>query len=79
MGHGKGPHDGVGACLKQAIRKKQLKSHGENLQNVHDVVLYLQRSMNQLHVAYEGVRKDVKHVFWEVNEGIWREIKDLIA
>jgi len=38
-------------------------SHGENLQNAHDVVLYLQRSMNQPHDSYEGARKDVKKVF----------------
>jgi len=26
-GHGKGLHDGVGACLKQVIQKEQLKSN----------------------------------------------------
>jgi hypothetical protein len=36
IGHGKGPHDGVGACLKQAMKKEQFKFRGENLQNVHD-------------------------------------------
>jgi hypothetical protein len=44
-------------------------SHGENLQNTHDVVLYLQRSMSQPHASYEGARKDVRRVFWEVKEG----------
>jgi hypothetical protein len=39
--HGKGSHDGACACLKQAIKKEQLKPRGENLQNVHDVILYL--------------------------------------
>jgi hypothetical protein len=63
MGHGKGPNDGVGAYLKQTIRKEQLKLHSENLQNAHDVVLYLQRSMSQPHVTYEGAQKDVKRVF----------------
>jgi len=66
--HGKGPHDGVGACLKQAIKKEQLKAHGENLKNIHDVVFYLQRSMNQPHIAYEGVKKDARRVSWEVKE-----------
>jgi hypothetical protein len=41
----------------------QLKPHGENLQNVRDVVLYLQRSMNQPHAPYEGAHNDVKWVF----------------
>ena len=26
-GHGKGPHDGTSTCLKQALRKEQLKLH----------------------------------------------------
>jgi hypothetical protein len=47
-------------------QEEQLKPRGENLQNVHDVVLYLQKAMGQFHVAYEGAKKDVKWVFWEV-------------
>jgi ubiquinone biosynthesis protein Coq4 len=58
--HGKGPHDGARTYLKQAIKKEQFKPKGENLQNVHDVVLYLQRTMGQSHDAYEGAKKDVK-------------------
>jgi hypothetical protein len=68
MGHGKGPHVGARAYLKQAIRKEQLKPHGENLQNAHNVILYLQRSMSQPRVAYEGAQKDAKRVFWEMKE-----------
>jgi hypothetical protein len=26
--HGKGPQDGAGACLKQALQKEQLKPNG---------------------------------------------------
>jgi hypothetical protein len=41
-----------------------LKPRGENLQNVHDVILYLHwRLMNQPHVTYEGVEKGIKWVF----------------
>jgi hypothetical protein len=32
-GHGKGPHDGVGAIIKRFIRHKQLNVHGEKLTN----------------------------------------------
>jgi hypothetical protein len=56
-------------CFKQIIGKEQLKPHGENLQNVNDVISYLQRSMNQPHAAYEGVRKRVGQTFWKVKEG----------
>jgi len=67
-GHGKGPHDGARACFKQAIKKEQLKAHGENLKNIHDVVFYLQRSMNQPHTSYEGAKKYARKVSWEVKE-----------
>lgn len=36
--HGKGPQDGVGACLKQVLQKEQLKPNGILIQNAKDVV-----------------------------------------
>lgn len=32
-GHGKGPHDGVGAMIKRFLRREQLDVHGAKLQN----------------------------------------------
>lgn len=40
-GHGKGPHDGAGACLKQSIRKEQLRRDSRKLHGAADVVNYL--------------------------------------
>jgi hypothetical protein len=39
--HGKGPHNGARACLKQALQKEQLKPNGILLQNAQDVVSIL--------------------------------------
>jgi hypothetical protein len=51
-GHGKGPHDGAGACLKQCLRKEQLKPDATKLHNVAVVVAYLKGAMNMVNVAY---------------------------
>ena len=69
-GHGKGPHDGAGACVKQALRKEQLKAQdGVILQNAHDVVMFLEKTMDRQHLAYEGARRDVNRNFWEIKLG----------
>jgi hypothetical protein len=44
-------------------QKEQLKPRGENLQNAHDVVLYLQKAMGQFHVAYESAKKMLNGFF----------------
>lgn len=62
-GHGKGPHDGAGACLKSGLRKEQLRVDSTRLHNAEDVVHFLRSSMNQPHAAYPGARRDVKRSF----------------
>ena len=37
-GHGKGEHDGAGACIKRALRKHQMSYPEDHLDNAHDVV-----------------------------------------
>ena len=37
-GHGKGEHDGVGACIKRALRKYQMNYQGVRVNDAHDVV-----------------------------------------
>ena len=36
--HGKGEHDGVGACVKRALVKEQLKISGAELLDAHSIV-----------------------------------------
>lgn len=62
-GHGKGPHDGAGACLKCGLRKEQLRINSTRLHNAEDVVHFLRSSMNQPHAAYPEARRDVKRNF----------------
>lgn len=42
-GHGKGEHDGVGACIKHALRKHQLNYEGDRIKDAHDVVEWCQK------------------------------------
>jgi hypothetical protein len=67
-GHGKGPHDGVGACLKQCIRKEQLKPDARKLHNATDVVAYLREAMNLGNAAYPKAKRVVHRNFREIGE-----------
>lgn len=62
-GHGKGPHDGAGACLKQNIRKEQLRPGSRWLHGAADVVDYLKTSMNRPNGAYPAARRVVDRHF----------------
>ena len=62
-GHGKGPHDGAGACLKQSIRKEQLRPDSRKLHGAADVVNYLNSSMNRPNGAYPAARRVVDRHF----------------
>lgn len=62
-GHGKGPHDGAGACLKQSIRKEQLRPDSRRLHGAEDVVNYLKTSMNRPHAAYPAAKRVVDRHF----------------
>ena len=69
IGHGKGCWDGVGATVKQALRREQVKPNGLHLQNSHDVVAFLQNQLNREYAGYEGARKSVHHYFYGVKVG----------
>ena len=63
-GHGKGPHDGAGACVKQALRREQVKEDSVKLQNAADVVNFLRVDMNLPHAAYPSARQHVVRHFY---------------
>jgi hypothetical protein len=67
-GHGKGPHDGAGACLKQCLRKEQLKPDATKLHNVAVVVAYLKGAMNMGNAAYPKAKRVVHRHFREIGE-----------
>ncbi len=54
-GLGKGQWDGVKTSIKNALRSEHVKMvGGMKLQNVSDVVTFLQASMGKAHLAYFG-------------------------
>ena len=62
-GHGKGPHDGAGACLKQTLRKEQIKPNSIRLHNAADVVSFLKVAMNLANGAYPWAKRVVERHF----------------
>ena len=66
--HGKGPHDGVGACLKQTLRKEQLKPGSRRLQNAKDVIEFLKFTMNMPNLAYPRAKRLVSRHFIDIGE-----------
>jgi hypothetical protein len=51
-GHGKGPHDGAGACLKQTLWKEQLQPNSTQLRGARDVVSFLEEAMDLPNAVY---------------------------
>lgn len=62
-GHGKGPHDGAGACLKQCIRREQVRPDSVRLHSASDVATYLQTAMSLPNAAYPNARREVNRHF----------------
>jgi hypothetical protein len=62
-GHGKGPHDGAGACLKQTLRKEQLRPSSTQLRGAGDVVRFLEEAMDLPNATYLEARKPVDRHF----------------
>jgi hypothetical protein len=63
-GHGKGLHDGAGATVKRFLQREQLIVHGEKLQNVKEVVIFLCKHLfDRLETSYFGVQKPLKMIF----------------
>ena len=46
-GHGKEEHDGVGACVKRALVKKQLKISAAELLDAHSIVDWCSLALSQ--------------------------------
>ena len=46
MGHGKGEHDGAGACIKRALRRHQLNHESERFRDAKDVVEWCKSHMS---------------------------------
>lgn len=63
-GHGKGPHDGAGAVVKQVLRRVQIAR--VKLDHANDVVAYLREYFNREHAAYAAAKGQVKRVFREI-------------
>jgi hypothetical protein len=76
-GHGKGPHDGAGACLKQTIRKEQLKPDSVRLHGASDVVNFLKTAMNLPNAAYPGARRVVCRHFHLIGKTEVSRVKDM--
>lgn len=61
-GHGKGEHDGAGACIKTAIRREEMKFTGAHLQDAASIVKWCASVMGE-----QATRKNlVRRIFWEV-------------
>ena len=63
IGHGKGPHDGAGACLKQSIWKEQVWPNSKQLHYASDVASYLEMAMNFFNGVYPLARQIVYRHF----------------
>ena len=61
-GHGKGEHDGAGACIKTALRREEMKFTGARLRDAASIVKWCASVMGE-----QATRKSlVRRIFWEV-------------
>jgi hypothetical protein len=67
-GHEKGPHDGAGACLKQTLRKEQLRPSSTQLCGAGDVVRFLEEAMDLPNTTYLEARRLVDRHFKLIGE-----------
>jgi hypothetical protein len=67
-GHGKGPHDGAGAVLKQYIRIAQLDVNGPKLQCAADIVGFLREKLSHLPATSYTERRPVSRTFWHIEQ-----------
>jgi hypothetical protein len=62
IGHGKGEHDGAGACIKTALRREEMKFTGARLRDAASIVKWCASVMGE-----QATRKSlVRRIFWEV-------------
>jgi hypothetical protein len=64
-GHGKGEHDGAGACVKRALVKEQLRISGAILLDAHSIVDWCTLALSQGGTLDSTVRR----FFWLIEEG----------
>ena len=64
-GHGKGEHDGAGACVKRALVKEQLKISTTELLDARSIVDWCSLTLSQGGTLDSVVRR----FFWLVEEG----------
>ena len=50
-GHGKGEHDGTGACVKHALRRYQMNHSASRLANSNDVVNWCKQTMGDVDIS----------------------------
>jgi hypothetical protein len=62
-GHGKGPHDGVGAVLKQYIRTAQLDINGPKLQCAADIVGFLREKLSHRPTTSYTERRPISRTY----------------
>ena len=60
--HGKGEHDGAGACIKTSLRREDMKFIGAHLRDAASIVEWCASVMGE-----QATRKHlVQRIFWEV-------------
>ena len=64
-GHGKGEHDGAGACVKRSLVKERLKISGEKFSDARSIVDWCSSALSQGGTLDSTVRR----FFWLVEEG----------
>ena len=66
MGHGKGEHDGVGACIKHLLRRYKMNHSTSRLTNSNNVVNWCKQ-----HLSHEFNERmgNVRIFFWNIAMG----------
>ena len=69
-GHGKGEHDGVGACIKCALRKYQMNYQGVCVNDTHDVVEWCKThfALDEVRTSSTMSQQAPYRVFWEITD-----------
>lgn len=70
-GHGKGEHDGAGACIKRALRRHQLRHDSERFRDARQVVDWCTDHMSTSAISSFPTRdaRDVRRFFWCIEAG----------
>ena len=66
MGHGKGEHDGAGACVKHALRRYQMNDSASRFANSNDVVNWCKTKLSH---EFNERMGNVRIFFWNIAMG----------